>query len=242
MTGVSNSGQPAREALPARGVPVFCSWSGGKDSALALHEAVQHGARPRLMISMMTESGQRSRSHGLSRQILQAQANRLGLPIWFRAANWADYTGTFRAAVAEAAADGLRLGVFGDLDTEAHRDWVDAQCTCAGGAAWLPLWKRDHRRAVADLLRAGFHARIVAVKAGILSPALLGRNLDDDVLEQLVSAGADPAGENGEYHTVATDGPLFNRPLHLSDGQASPRNGMWFLDLSDADTISASSR
>jgi uncharacterized protein (TIGR00290 family) len=191
---------------------------------------------------MMIEGGQRSRLHGLSRHLLQAQADCMGVPIWFRAASWADYTAIFRAAVAEAAAGGFRVGVFGDLDTDAHRGWVDTQCTSAGAAARLPIWKRDHRRAATDLLRAGFQVRIVAVKAGILSPPLLGRTLDDDVLEQIVNAGADPAGENGEYHTVVTDGPLFDQPLPLTDGRTLLRDRTWFLDLSVADTLPASSR
>ncbi len=213
-----------------RDVPVFCSWSGGKDSALALYEAVAKGARPRLLISMMTERGQRSRSHGLSREVLRAQADRLGLPIRFWPASWDGYESTFRAAVADAVASGAGLGVFGDLDIEDHRSWVEQQCASAGAAAWLPLWKRDHRRTACDLLDAGFRARIVAVRAGVGPRSLLGRSLDSDVLDELDRSGADPAGENGEYHTVVTAGPLFDRPLHLAVGKASLRNGMWFLD------------
>src|SRR6476469_3652737 len=74
-----------------RGTPVFCSWSGGKDSALALHEAQRAGAEPRLLVSMMIESGERSRSHGLSREVLAAQAEAVGLPIEFGAASWSGY-------------------------------------------------------------------------------------------------------------------------------------------------------
>ncbi len=223
-------------------MPVFCSWSGGKDSALALYEAVAHGARPRLLISMMTEGGQRSRSHGLSREVLRSQADRIGLPIRFWPASWGGYEATFRAAVADAVASGAGLGVFGDLDIEEHRSWVDQQCASAGAASWLPLWKRDHRRAVCDLLGAGFRARIVAVRAGVLSSELLGRSLGDDVLDELDRSGADPAGENGEYHTVVTAGPLFDRPLHLAVGESSLRDGMWFLDAAVKDSIPTAAR
>jgi uncharacterized protein (TIGR00290 family) len=223
-------------------VPVFCSWSGGKDSALALYEAVAHGARPRLLISMMTEGGQRSRSHGLSREVLRAQADHVGLPIRFWPASWDGYEATFRAAVAEAVSNGAGLGVFGDLDMDEHRSWVERQCVSAGAASWLPLWKRDHRRAVCDLLDAGFRARIVAVRAGVAPGALLGRSLDDDVLDELDRSGADPAGENGEYHTVVTAGPLFGRPLRLAVGEASLRDGMWFLDAAVKDSTTTGAR
>jgi uncharacterized protein (TIGR00290 family) len=226
---------------PVRGVPVFCSWSGGKDSALALHEAVAQGARPRLLISMMTEGGQRSRSHGLSREVLRAQAGHIGLPIRFWPASWDSYEATFHAAVADAVASGPGLGVFGDLDIEDHRNWVEQQCASAGAASWLPLWKRDHRRAVRDLLDAGFRARIIAVRAGSIPCALLGRSLDDDVLNEL-DRGADLAGENGEYHTVVTAGPLFGGPLHLAVGESSLRDGMWFLDAAVNDSTPMGAR
>jgi diphthamide synthase (EF-2-diphthine--ammonia ligase) len=133
---------------------------------------------------MMTEGGQRSRSHGLSREVLQAQSDRIGVPIRFWPPSWDDYEATFRAAVAEAVADGARLGVFGDLDIEDHRRWVEQQCVSAGARSWLPLWKRDHYRAVRDLLDAGVGASIVAVRAGIVPRALLGRDLDHEVLDE----------------------------------------------------------
>ena len=105
------------------GEPVFCSWSGGKDSAFALHLAVRAGAQPRLLLSMMVEGGERSRSHGLSRALLTAQAAALGLPIRFGAASWAGYEAEFsRLLVEEAGRAEATAGVFGDIDLQEHRD------------------------------------------------------------------------------------------------------------------------
>lgn len=215
-----------------RGVPVFCSWSGGKDSALALHEAVVAGGEPRLLISMMIESGERSRSHGLSRELLRAQADALGLPISFGAASWEGYEEELRRQLAAAVAErGTEVGVFGDIDIAHHREWVERVCAEAGARASLPLWQRDRRELMRDLLAAGFEAVIVAVRDGILSPDLLGRTIDGDLVEEVAAAGSDAAGENGEYHSVVVGGPLFRRRLEIEAGERSLRDGVWFLDL-----------
>ncbi|MGH9102523.1 MAG: adenosine nucleotide hydrolase [Acidimicrobiales bacterium] len=202
----------------------------GEDSALALREATTRGLEARLLLTMMTETGRRSRSHGLSREVLSAQAGLIGLPILFRATSWDDYEGEFRAAVSMAVSLGAGIGIFGDIDIEAHRQWVESQCTMSGATAVLPRWRRDRASLVHDLLDAGFDARIVAVRDGALPPALLGRALDDDVLDHLDRVGADLAGENGEYHTVVTDGPIFSRPLWLTFGESTLRDGVWFVD------------
>lgn len=223
-----------------REVPVFCSWSGGKDSALALHEAVAAGAEPRFLASMMVESGGRSRSHGLSRQLLAAQADALGLPIRFGAASWDGYEAELTRLLAEGVEEfRTPLGVFGDIDVEAHREWVEATAGAAGTAACLPLWKRDRRAVMSDLLGAGFRAAIVAVRDGVLPADLLGRTIDAALVERIVAAGADAAGENGEFHTVVLDGPLFRHPLVPAWGERSLRDGVWFVDVSAAAAASA---
>jgi uncharacterized protein (TIGR00290 family) len=218
-----------------QGVPVFSSWSGGKDSALALHEAAAAGAEPRLLISMMVESGERSRSHGLSRELLEAQAAAMGLPILFGAATWSGYEPEFRRAVTAAAAErATRVGVFGDIDMDDHRAWVERVTAAVGARAVLPLWRRARRSVMADLLAAGFEAVIVAVREDALPPDLLGRTIDAALVEEIEAAGADAAGENGEYHSVVVEGPLFERRLRIEPGERSLRDGVWFLDLRPA--------
>jgi uncharacterized protein (TIGR00290 family) len=215
-----------------RGIPVFCSWSGGKDSALALHEAAQAGAVPQLLVSMMIESGERSRSHGLRRGLLQAQAEALGLPICFGAASWAGYEEELRRQLVIAVAErGTAVGVFGDIDVSPHRAWVERVCAEAGARASLPLWQRDRRQLMHQLLEAGFEAVIVAVRDAVLPPDLLGRAIDPDLVDEIAAAGSDAAGENGEYHSVVVDGPLFRRRLAIEVGEVSLRDGVWFLDL-----------
>lgn len=214
---------------------VFCSWSGGKDSALALHEAERAGAVPRLLVSMMVESGERSRSHGLSSELLLAQADGLGLPIRFGAASWDEYEDELRRTIAAGAAEhGAFTGVFGDIDIERHRCWVERVAREAGAEAVLPLWQRDRRQLMRELLESGFEAVLIAVREGVLPPDLLGQVIDDAVIEEIVATGADAAGENGEYHSVVVDGPLFRRRLDFEVGERSLRDGVWFLDLQPA--------
>jgi uncharacterized protein (TIGR00290 family) len=210
---------------------VFCSWSGGKDCALALHEAILAGARPRSLITMMAEGGDRSRSHGLHRSLLEAQAEAVGLPIRFASAGWSDYEQGFTSLVMEATAGDVTTGIFGDIDIEDHRGWVERVCGQVGVEARLPLWQWDRRRVVERILGTGFEAMIVAVREGVLPESLLGRVIDADVLAEIEAAGADLAGEQGEYHSVVVDGPLFERPLAVTTGGRSLRDGVWFTDL-----------
>ena len=212
------------------GVPVFCSWSGGKDSALALHEAAAAGALPRLLVSMMVEGGERSRSHGLAGSCCRRRPTRSGCdPLRRR------QLGRLRGGDGRPARGCRRrvetpVGIFGDIDTESHREWVEGVCARAGTEAALPLWQRERRRVIGDLLEAGFEPVIVAVRDGVLPPELLGKVLDAAAVEEIERHGADAAGENGEFHTFVVDGPIFRRRLEVELGERSLRDGVWFTD------------
>lgn len=214
-------------------VPVYSSWSGGKDSAYALHLAIQAGAKPGLLITMLTEGGTRSRSHGLSRELLLAQAGALGVPIHFEATNWDGYEEAFVRAVSTAAGKGLTTGVFGDIDIQPHREWVERVAALGGTNAYLPLWQADRAELMRDVLAVGFKPMLVAVRDGKLPPDLLGEVIDEPMLARFEEHGVDLAGENGEYHTVVVDGPIFGKPLSVAPGPegVSLRDGVWFLDL-----------
>ncbi|GAB3436055.1 Dph6-related ATP pyrophosphatase [Flindersiella endophytica] len=215
------------------GTAVYSSWSGGKDSACALHLAIQRGAKPGLLVTMLTETGLRSRSHGLSRELLLAQADAVGVPIHFEATSWDGYEEAFVRAVGTAATNGLRTGVFGDIDIQPHREWVEGVAQEGGTQAYLPLWQSGRAELVRDVLAAGFKPMLVAVRDGKLPPDLLGEVIDDAVLTEFERHGVDLAGENGEYHTVVVDGPIFGKPLSVAPGPqgVSLRDGVWFLDL-----------
>lgn len=182
-----------------------------------------------MLLTMMTEGGERSRSHGLSLEVIQAQADSLEIPLVTRSASWDTYEEVFRETVKEFSADGTSVGVFGDIDLDEHREWCARVCSEAGAQAYHPIWKIPRFDVVREFMDAGFQANIVAVKDGV-DKSLLGRPFDRGSVESLLQLGIDPCGEAGEFHTVVTGGPLFPRPLHVSFGQPLLRDGYWFVD------------
>lgn len=182
-------------------------------------------------MTMLTEGGERSRSHGLRRSLLEAQARAIGVPIAFAATTWDGYETALTGALVEAGRQGLRAGVFGDIDIDSHREWVQRVAAAAGTTALHPLWQRDRAELMHELLDLGFRAVLVAVRDGLLPPSLLGKTIDAAMLAEFERAGVDLAGENGEFHTCVIDGPIFSRPVEVDSGETSLRDGVWFIDL-----------
>jgi uncharacterized protein (TIGR00290 family) len=207
------------------------SWSGGKDSCLAAHRAVAAGIRPQALLTAMIENGTRSRSHGLRLDLLQAQARSLGLPLVTRATSWEDYEETMQAALSLLAGDGVEAGVFGDIDLEPHREWVAGVCGRAGIEPLHPLWQEPRLALLAELLRLGYEAVVVAIKDAALPAELLGRRLDRTLVDELVAYGVDACGEEGEYHTAVLDGPPFRERIRARPAARVLRDGYRFLDL-----------
>ena len=124
--------------------------------------------------------------------------------------------------------------MFGDIDLQAHRDWVEGVCEAAGLACHLPLWQEPRRLLLAEFLSAGGRATIVAVDQSKLGADYLGLELDDALISRLEAAGLDACGEEGEYHTMVTAGPLFRSPVPLVWDGVDERDGHWVLRFSSA--------
>ena len=213
------------------GLKVACSWSGGKDSCLALWRTLRAGARLDCLLTMFIEDGERSRSHGLARSVLEAQAAAIGVPLLSRSASWDDYEASMVDLLCEAAGRGVTATVFGDIDIPRHRAWEEDVCRQAGLAALLPLWQQDRLAILDEWWNEGFEAAIVVAREGVVDRRYLGRVLDRTTAAELAATGVDACGENGEFHTVVTAGPLFQRQLDLEPGQQILRSGCWFQDL-----------
>lgn len=215
---------------------ICCSWSGGKDSCLALHHVLARGdVRLACLITMLTEGGERSRSHGLSLEVLEAQAAAIGVPLLTASATWDDYERGIVGLLSSARELGAEAAVFGDIDIPRHRAWEESVCHEAGLAALLPLWQEDRLTILDEWWSAGFEARIVVVREGLVDRRYLGRVLDREVAAELTAIGIDACGENGEFHTLVTTGPLFRQPLAIELGQQLLRAGCWFQDIRRAD-------
>jgi diphthine-ammonia ligase len=190
-----------------------------------LQRAVDRGGVPAALVCMLHEDGRVSRGHGLPLWLLEEQADALGVELITRSTTWDEYEATFVALLHQLRARGVEAGVFGDIDIQAHRDWVEDVCGRTGLACHLPLWQEPRRRLLQELLAGGARATIIAVDAAKLSPDFLGHELGDDVITGLEAAGADVCGEAGEYHTVVTHARLFSRPLALTWEGVEQRDG-----------------
>lgn len=214
---------------PITGRRFFCSWSGGKDAYLALQRATYQGGRPAMLICMLHENGRVSRGHGLPLALLEEQAASLGVPLTTRATTWDGYEAAFVSILHGLRAQGVEAGVFGDIDLQGHRDWVEGVCGIAGMSCHLPLWQESRRRLLGEFLAGGGRATIVAVDSSKLGAEYLGLELDDAVIARLEAAGADACGEEGEYHTMVTSAPLFSAPVPLAWEGVEEREGHWVL-------------
>src|SRR3989442_1203953 len=160
---------------------ICCAWSGGKDSCLALYRALSavSGSRDKpplaCLLKMFTEDCRRSRSHGLAREVLEAQAAAIGAPLFTASASGDEYEPAFIQLLRRAKDGGAGTAVFGDIDIPRHRAWEENVCRQAGLAASLPLWQQDRLALLEEWWAAGFEARIVVAREGLVDRRFLGR-------------------------------------------------------------------
>lgn len=210
--------------------PFFCSWSGGKDSCLAYYQAIKAGGLPHYLLTMM-ENSQRSKSHYLPVELLEKQALSIGPPLVSRSAFWDNYEEVFISALQEFKSQGVEAGVFGDIDLEGHKEWVENVCAKTDIKAYEPLWKSARRDLLREFIDAGFQAVIVAVKDGVLDKDVLGKTLDWELIKGFEESGIDPSGEEGEYHTVVINGPIFTSAVRIGLKDQIFYDGYWFQDI-----------
>lgn len=196
---------------------LISSWSGGKDSCYALMLAKLEGNTPTVLLNMMNENGKISRSHGLPLSIVQQQAEEIGIPLLGVPATWNDYELNFIETLKNLKREYQTEGVvFGDIDLEPHREWEEKVCNAANLKTFLPLWQQDRKELVYTMIESGIKAIIVSCNT-FLGESYLGREITKELVEELENIGVDPCGENGEYHTVVIDCPLFSKPLILPE-------------------------
>ena len=209
----------------------FVSWSGGKESNFALYQAAKEGFRISHLLNMVTEEGERSRSHGLSSKLIRLQSEALNIPLLQQRCGWTTYEREFKKAVLKLKKKGIEAGVFGDIDFQEHRDWVERVCREVGIKAELPLWDKNRKELLEEFILAGFEAIIVAVKAEVLGKDWLGKKIDKNLVRELEKKKIDLCGESGEYHTFVINGPIFKRRIKILKSNKVFKDGRWFLDI-----------
>ena len=215
--------------------PVFVSWSGGKDSCLACHRAVANGLKVCYLANTVTEDGQRSRSHGISAEVLKVQAQALGIPLVQCPTGWDNYETEFKRMLRALKQEGVEGGVFGDIDFNEHRQWVERVCREVGLTPHLPLWGESQERILGEFIALGFESVVVAARADLFGEEVLGRKVDLDFVKYLdklsEKKSITPCGEAGEYHTLVIDGPLFKKRLEITEASKVLRDENWFLEI-----------
>lgn len=193
-------------------IQTMASWSGGKDSCLALWRSQKSGAAITHLLTALDETGLKTRSHGVSKDLIIAQGKSLGMKNTFISASWQDYEMCFINELRALHTQGVRKAIFGDIDLVAHRAWEESVCLKAGLAAELPLWNEDRLAIVQEFFMAGFKARVVCVDGRLLEKSFVGLEFNQDFINKLPQ-NVDACGENGEFHTFVYDGPNFAHPI-----------------------------
>jgi uncharacterized protein (TIGR00290 family) len=218
---------------------VALSWSGGKDSALALWVMREElGIEPVALLTTVTEDFDRVSMHGVRRELVRAQAEAAGLPLVEVEIPAACVNEVYeeRMAAALAAPPLAEVGTmaFADLYLEEIRAYREQRLLGAGREALFPLWGLDTAALARRFIAAGFEATLVCVDPSQIDPAFAGRAYDQALLADLPD-GADPCGENGEFHTFVHAGPAFEAPIAVEVGETVERDGFVFTDLLPSD-------
>ena len=208
------------------------SYSCGKDSTLALYRMIKNGHKPVALLITVDKKVLRSWFHGVPESLLQEVSKSLNIPLLLVKCEGEEYKAAFNKALNKAKNElGAEACVFGDIDLEAHRVWCTDRCDEANMEAIFPLWLEDREKLTYEFIDSGFKTVIKNVRLDVLSTEFLGKVLTKRVVSDIVAAGSDACGENGEYHTFAFDGPLFKYPIRFKENGIITNEAHGFLDI-----------
>lgn len=215
--------------------PILFCWSGGKDSAMALHTLLQQQTvRVTALLTTVTEGYERISMHGVRRELLQRQAESIGLPLHEVRIPPQCVNPIYETRMEEALRvyyeQGVRKVAFGDIFLEDLRVYREKNLARIGMTALFPIWKRDTRELIRFFHAQRFRAIAVCIDAKVLDRRFAGLELDESFFADLPPS-ADPCGENGEFHTFVFDGPIFRRPIAVRTGEIVDRDSFIFCDL-----------
>jgi uncharacterized protein (TIGR00290 family) len=212
------------------------SWSGGKDSCLAYYKALKAGYQVSCLLNFISQDSKRGCFHGLEGGLLKLQAELIGVPIVQKevSPDMQKYEAEFKKAVTEFLPQGITSMVFGDIYLLDHQSWVERVCAEIGIQAVEPLWEIPTENIIKEFIALGFKAIIVSAKADLMGKEFIGREINLPLIEELKKKGICPCGENGEYHTLVIDGPIFKKRLQIIESSPILKDGFWkhwFLDI-----------
>lgn len=222
--------------------PVYLSWSGGKDATLALDTLRQSSEyEVRGLLTTVNDHFQRVSMHGLRIELVEQQANALGLPIEMirlpKEVDYEIYEQYMKSSMVKLRNSGIQGLVYGDIFLETLKQYREEMLTECGLEGIYPLWKQDTGKLAEKFISKRYRSIVISVNGTKLNDSFVGRNYDATFLNELPS-GIDPCGENGEFHSFVTDGPVFNNPVAVKTGNIEERhyggdreNRAYFCDL-----------
>ncbi|KYG81440.1 uncharacterized protein (TIGR00290 family) [Roseivirga ehrenbergii] len=222
------------------------NWSGGKDSALALHYVLQGNEFEvtTLMTSVNAEL-ERISMHGVHKNLLKRQVEAIGLPLSILSipgeVTMPEYDRLMSEKMEDFKAQGITHSIFGDIFLEDLKEYREKRLAEVGLKGHFPLWKRNTADLVREFIDLGFKTMLVSVDGSKLDKSFAGQIIDHDLLKELPS-NVDPCGENGEFHSFVFDGPIFKHPVAFEKGAVVPKEytlsaqtnekiTYWFQDL-----------
>ncbi len=182
------------------------------------------------LLNFISKEHKRVSFHGTEAKLIKLQAEAIGIPLLQKETTWNGYEQEFKDAVKSLIPDGVNGMIFGDIYLQEHKDWVERVCRELGIEAILPLWGQDPERILIDFIDAGFEATIVSAKSELLNDKWMGRKVNREFLSHLKDNNIDFCGENGEYHTFVTGGPMFQKRIKITKSQPIMRDNHRFLD------------
>ena len=192
---------------------VVVSFSGGKDSTLCVYRAIKENYDVIGLISTFADQNDTC-FHKIPKAVMQEVAKSMNIPlIEVNCSEGSIYEEEFEKALTYAKDQGAEYCVFGDIDIDSHKKWDLDRCSNTGMKALFPLWNEDREKIVFEFIDSGFKAIIKKVNLNSLGIEFLGEILNKDVISKIKNCGADACGENGEYHTLVFDGPIFLKKM-----------------------------
>src|ERR1051326_313618 len=213
--------------------PTSCalSFSGGKDSMLALDRAIRRGWPVTYLLNLYDAASQRVRFHGARQELIQAQADALGITLLSYPTQPDDFEQVFRGALDDLRQRGVDGIIFGNIHLADVRAWYEERTTATGLTHLEPLWGEPVGVLAREVVQRGYHAILTSVELARAREAWLGQPLSDALIAEFESAGVDACGERGEYHTFVSSGPLFRAPLSIKLGERVSMPGYALIDL-----------
>jgi uncharacterized protein (TIGR00290 family) len=215
---------------------LISSWSGGKDSCLALFKAIQKGYEISILLNFISEEYKRCCFHGVSNELMNIQAEAMQIPIVQKSVpdDMEEYETQFKLAVNELKKRKIQGMVFGDIYLEEHKSWVDRVCNDLGIIPIEPLWNLPAEKVVKEFIDIGFKAIVISAKADLFEEDFLGREINYDLISKIKKKNICCCGENGEFHTFVYDGPIFKKKIIINETEKILKEGFWkhwFLDI-----------